>query len=255
MTAEHYLYPHWPAPEPVRTVVTLRTGGHSGGVYESFNLGAHAGDDPAAVTANRRRLKDELRLPAEPQWLEQIHSSKVVEAQSDGLVRTADASIALGPGIVCAVLTADCLPLLLCDRAATRVAAVHAGWRGLAGGILRNTLSALGCAAEDLLVYLGPAIGPQAFETGIEVLEAFFDRAIDGRHAEAMARCFQPHAEKPLHFRADLYGLARAELERLGVAEVYEGGYCTFTDAQRFYSYRRDGVTGRMASLIWLEPR
>jgi hypothetical protein len=130
---------------------------------------------------------------------------------------------------------------------------VHAGWRGLAGGIIRNSVAALDCAPEDLLVWLGPAIGPRAFETGVDVLEAFFDSAMNGAHAEAVAQCFQPHRQKPLHFLADIYALARAELQQLGVQNVYGGGLCTFTDADRFFSYRRDKTTGRMASLIWLD--
>lgn len=254
MTADHYLFPDWPAPANIRAAVTLRSGGHSTGPYSAFNLGAHVGDVEAAVMANRAQLRDELQLPTEPQWLEQIHSDKVIEARADGTVRTADASIAREPGIVCAVLTADCLPLLLCDRAGSRVAAVHAGWRGLADGIVRNTVTALDCAPEELLVFLGPAIGPQAFETGVDVLEAFFESAIDSVHAELIAQSFQPHTEKPLHFRADIYALARAELRQLGVTQVFGGDRCTVSEPENFYSYRRDKTTGRMASLIWIDP-
>ena len=255
MAADHYMIPDWPAPANVRAATSLRAGGHSRGAYASFNLGAHVGDDADAVAANRRQLTEELQLPAEPQWLEQIHSDRVVEARADGLVRTADASFARSPGAVCAVLTADCLPLLLCDRSGTRVAAVHAGWRGLASGVLRNSVAALDCPAEELLVWLGPAIGPQAFETGVDVLEVFFEHAINGTHAEGIAQCFRPHTEKPLHFRADICGLARAELHQLGVRQIYGGEHCTVTEAEQFFSYRRDKTTGRMASLIWLQSQ
>ncbi|GAA5525052.1 polyphenol oxidase [Microbulbifer aestuariivivens] len=254
MALDHYLFPDWPAPTAVRAAVTLRSGGHSEGPYASFNLGSHVGDSEAAVMANRAQLERELQLPCAPQWLEQIHSDKVVAAGSDGIVRTADASYATGPGVVCAVLTADCLPLLLCDREGSRVAAVHAGWRGLAAGVVRNTVAALDCQPENLLAWLGPAIGPDVFETGVDVLEAFFENAQSAAHTEQMAQCFRPHSRKPLHFLADIYALARAELQALGVGAVYGGDRCTVNDAENFYSYRRDKTTGRMASLIWLRP-
>lgn len=253
MAPDHYLFPDWPAPARVRAAVTLRGGGHSEGPYQSFNLGNHVGDNEAAVSANRQQLRQELLLPSEPQWLEQIHSDKVVEAHADDVVRTADAGFTGSQGVVCAVLTADCLPVLLCDREGTQVAAVHAGWRGLAGGVVRNTVAVLDSSPENLLAWLGPAIGPDAFETGVDVLEAFFESAQNAEHAEKMAQCFRPHSQKPLHFLADIYGLARAELESLGVSDVYGGDRCTVSDAENFYSYRRDKITGRMASLIWLE--
>ncbi|MCW8127505.1 peptidoglycan editing factor PgeF [Microbulbifer halophilus] len=252
MSNDHYLIPDWPAPANVRAATSLRAGGRSEGPYASFNLGDHVGDDAQAVAANRRQLREELQLPAEPQWLEQIHADRAVEARADGLVRTADAGFVQGPGAVCAVLTADCLPVLFCDRAGTRVAAAHAGWRGLAGGILRSTVAALDCPPEELLVWLGPAIGPQAFETGVDVLEVFFEQALNDGHTEAIAGCFRPHMEKPLHFRADIYGLAHAELRQLGIEEVYGGDRCTVSEPDSFFSFRRDKTTGRMASLIWL---
>ncbi|WP_444899118.1 peptidoglycan editing factor PgeF [Microbulbifer sp. VAAC004] len=252
MSLDHYLTPSWPAPARVRAVTTLRNGGVSTGAFSSFNLGAHVGDEESAVMANRQQLSEELKLPAVPQWLEQIHSDKVIEAQSDGLVRTADASFNLGGGAACAVLTADCLPVLICDKTGTRVAAAHGGWRGLAEGILRNTVTALDCDPKELLVWLGPAIGPEAFETGVDVLEAFFEHAQSGTHTEAIAQCFRPHSRKPLHFLADIYALARAELAELGIENIYGGEYCTVNEAERFFSYRRERTTGRMASLIWL---
>ncbi|SDK80596.1 peptidoglycan editing factor PgeF [Microbulbifer yueqingensis] len=252
MSVDHYLKPDWSAPAHVHAVTTLRSGGHSGGPYSSFNLAAHVGDDDGAVEANRRLLGKELELPVEPQWLEQIHSDRIVEARGDGLVRTADASIAREAGIVCAVLTADCLPLLLCNRAGTQVAAVHAGWRGLATGVVRNSVRAFDCNPDELLAWLGPAIGPRAFETGVDVLEMFFEHAMDSEHTEKVAGCFRPHSAKPLHFLADIYALARAELQSLGVTEITGGDHCTFEESDAFYSYRRDGETGRMATLVWL---
>ncbi|WP_444912085.1 peptidoglycan editing factor PgeF [Microbulbifer sp. PAAF003] len=251
MPSNHYLIPDWPAPAGVRAATTLRTGGQSCGHFSSFNLAAHVGDKESAVTANRQQLRGELELPSEPQWLEQIHSDKVVEASDDALVRTADACFSMKRGVVCAVLTADCLPVLLCDKSGTRVAAAHAGWRGLAGGILRNTVRAMKCDPEELMVWLGPAIGPEAFETGIDVLEAFFENAISSRHTEKIASCFRPHTKKPLHFLTDIYALARAELAELGIREVYGGGLCTMSEPEKFFSYRRESETGRMATLIW----
>ncbi|MCO1335400.1 peptidoglycan editing factor PgeF [Microbulbifer sp. OS29] len=253
MPSNHYLIPNWPAPAGVKATTTLRTGGHSSGCYASFNLAAHVGDEEAAVLANRHQLREELALPSEPQWLEQIHSDRVVEAQGDALTRTADASFSTNNGIVCAVLTADCLPVLICDRAGTRVAAAHAGWRGLAAGVLRNTVEAMDCDPGELMVWLGPAIGPEAFEAGIDVLEAFFENAQNSRHTELIAKCFRPHSRKPLHFMADIYALARAEFAEIGVSEVHGGDFCTVAAPEKFYSYRRESDTGRMASLIWLQ--
>lgn len=253
MAAEHFLIPDWPVPSNVRAFFTLRKDGHSKGAYAAFNLADHVGDDPEAVAANRAQLADELSLPNTPQWLEQIHSDKAVVAHADGMVRTADASFSTEAGVVCAVLTADCLPLLISNRAGTEVAAIHAGWRGLTGGVIRETVNAMQSAPQDLLVWLGPAIGPQAFECGVDVLEAAFESTMSEDHAEAIAKCFVPHAKKPLHFLADIYALGRAELAELGVTEIYGGDRCTVTEESEFFSFRRDGDTGRMASLIWFE--
>lgn len=253
MAADHYLKPEWPAPANVRAFFTLRSDGHSDGAYAAFNLADHVGDAPEAVAANRSQMQRELTLPNKPQWLEQIHSDKVVVAKGDGTVPTADASYASEKGIVCTVLTADCLPLLICNRDGTEVAAIHAGWRGLTGGVIRETIAAMASAPEDLLVWLGPAIGPQAFECGVDVLEAAFESSISESHAAAIARCFTPHTKKPLHFLADIYALGRAELAEVGVTEIYGGDRCTVTEASEFFSFRRDGDTGRMASLIWFE--
>ncbi|WP_078084487.1 peptidoglycan editing factor PgeF [Microbulbifer mangrovi] len=253
MAADHYLNPDWPAPANVRACFTLRRDGHSEGPYSAFNLADHVGDNPEAVAANRAQLQREQNLPRSPQWLEQIHSDKAVEAQGDGKVRTADASYTREQGVVCAVLTADCLPLLVTNRDGTEVAAIHAGWRGLTGGVIRETIRALKSAPEDLMVWLGPAIGPQAFECGVDVLEAAFESAMSETHAEAISNSFVPHADKPLHFLADIYALGRAELAELGISQVFGGDRCTVTEESEFFSYRRDGDTGRMATLIWLE--
>lgn len=234
------ILPDWPAPANVRACTTTRQGGVSAGPYASLNLGDHVGDDPAHVTENRARLRRELALPAEPLWLTQVHGIAVAEGQGG----CADASVAFAPGTVCTVMTADCLPLLLCDRAGTAVAAVHAGWRGLLAGVIEAAVARLRIPAAELLVWLGPAIGPQSFEVGEEVRTAFM--AEDA----AAAAAFRPAPGG--RWLADLYALARLRLARCGITAVYGGGLCTFSDAARFYSYRRDGVTGRMASLIWL---
>lgn len=245
------IVPHWPAPANVRAFITTRQGGASQAPFDGFNLATHVEDDVEAVTMNRQRLLEKTGFPA-IQWLEQVHGSKVVEAQPDGRVRTADACYSSLIGVACAVLTADCLPLLLCDKTGTQVAAVHAGWRSLAGGVIRHTVEAFSCPADEILVYLGPAISQPHFEVGIEVLEAFFDAAKTTLQGEAISAAFTASKHKPMHFCADLYALARAELAVLGVANVYGGDECTVEAAELFYSYRRDGKTGRMASIISL---
>ncbi|KWR73610.1 peptidoglycan editing factor PgeF [Pseudomonas citronellolis] len=237
-----WLIPDWPAPANVRACVSTRAGGVSQAPFDSFNLGDHVGDEPAAVAENRRRL--EQAQGCRPAWLSQVHGIEVVEADPSR-VATADASWSATPGIACAVLTADCLPALFCDRAGTRVAAAHAGWRGLAGGVLEATLDRLAVPAGEVLVWLGPAIGPQAFEVGPEVREAFM-----ADHAEAAA-AFVPSVNAG-RYMADIYQLARIRLAARGVTAVYGGGLCTFSDTERFYSYRRNPRTGRQASLVWL---
>lgn len=237
-----WLTPDWPAPENVRACVTTRAGGVSVEPFDSFNLGEHVGDEPAAVFENRRRLTAELGC--QPAWLSQVHGIEVVEADPSA-VAIADASWSAVPGIACTIMTADCLPALFCDRAGTRVGAAHAGWRGLAGGVLEATVNAMGVAPTELLVWLGPSIGPQAFEVGAEVREAFL-----AEHAEAeRAFLLGTKADK---FMADIYELARIRLAAKGVTAVYGGDFCTFTETERFYSYRRSSRTGRLASLIWL---
>ncbi len=246
VSSEDWIVPDWPEPPRVRSLVTTRGGGVSRGAYASFNLGAHVGDDPAHVAENRRRLV--AGLPAPPLWLNQKHGVAVVSADTTTPGDTppdADAAIAGKANKVCAVLTADCLPVLLCDQAGTIVAAAHAGWRGLLAGVLVQTVAAMRRPPAELLAYFGPAIGPQAFEVGSEVRAAFV--AADA-HADA--------AFKPLpsdKWLANIYLLAQQSLARLGLGAVYGGEFCTVCEEERFFSYRRDGATGRMAALIWLE--
>ena len=242
VTVADFLIPDWPAPAHVRALQTLRTGGCSPAPWASFNLGDHVGDEPARVAANRAELR--RQLPAEPLWLQQVHGTVVVDAAQAPQVTTADASFANEPDQVCAVMTADCLPVLFCDRAGTVVAAAHAGWRGLLDGILECTIAALPVVPGELLAWLGPAIGPERFEVGGEVRAAFV------AHDAQAAGAFRPHGDK---WWADIYSLARQRLQAAGVTNIHGGGQCTVSDAERYFSYRRDGVTGRMATLIWLE--
>lgn len=240
--AADWLIPDWPAPSRVKACVTTRAGGVSVSPYDTFNLGDHVEDDPAAVAENRRLLSD--ALGCKPAWLSQVHGVNVVDADPSK-VHKADASVTSTPGIACAILTADCLPALFCDRAGTRVGAAHAGWRGLAAGVLEATVTKLGVAPGDVLVWLGPAIGPHVFEVGAEVHEAFV------AHNPQTDAAFIK-GEQPGKFIADIYKLARIRLEAIGVTAVYGGGFCTVSD-ERFYSYRRAARTGRFASLVWLE--
>jgi YfiH family protein len=236
--------PAWRAPDRVRAFTTTRVGGTSDGPWASLNLADHVGDDPVAVRRNRDLLAARLRLPGEPHWLRQVHG---VQVRRPGASRgCADACFEDRPGQVCGVLTADCLPVLLCDRAGTQVAAAHAGWRGLLAGILEQTAAAFDGPRQEILAWLGPAIGPRAFEVGDEVRVAFLSAD------PAAAPCFVAH--RPGHWLADLYGLARLRLHALGVERIHGGDHCTFGEASRFFSYRRDGIAGRMASLIWLQP-
>ena len=240
------IFPDWPASPRIRAACTTRIGGVSSGAYAGLNMGRGGGDDPAAVSENRRRVHAALQLPAEPCWIRQVHGMRVVRVPDQAPEPEADASYSLTPGVVCAVQAADCLPVLFCDRAATVVAAAHAGWRGLCGGVLEATVAALPVPPGELLAWLGPAIGPEAFEVGAEVREQFL--AAD----PAAALAFRDGAGPGKHY-ADLFLLARQRLRRAGVERVYGGGFSTHADPRRFYSYRRDGATGRMAALIWLQ--
>jgi YfiH family protein len=232
----------------VRSLITTRRGGVSTREFESLNLGVHIGDDPAAVAENRARVR--VHLPAEPLWLRQVHGTRVVDAAAAGAGETADAVVARGHGLVCTVTIADCLPVLVCDRAGSCVGIAHAGWRGLSAGILEHTIKALACSPSEILAFLGPAIGPSAFEVGADVLTAF-------AHADPSAvDCFRPKsaaASGERKWLADLYALARSRLKRVGVSAVFGGSWCTYGDSQRFFSHRRDGRTGRQAAFIWID--
>jgi len=234
--------PDWPAPANVQAFTTTRVGGISRGQWNSLNLGGNCGDDPRHVQKNRILLR--TLLPAKPHWLQQVHGRQVVSLDEDfDPEQTADASICSTASRVCAVLSADCLPVLFCNKQGTRVAAAHAGWRGLVDGVLEATVAEMDCKAASLMAWLGPAIGPQAFEVGQDVYDAFLQR--DAGNAIA----FKPHSARWL---ADIYTLARLALAKAGVKNVSGGEYCTYTDKKKFFSYRRDGETGRMASVIWM---
>lgn len=240
-----WLVPQWPIPSRVHALCTLRHGGVSRAPYETFNLAAHVGDDAGAVAANRERLINAAALPSMPLWLNQVHGTDVVEAQDVEADTEADACYTSASGRVCAVLTADCLPLLVCDRNGRTVCAIHAGWRGLAAGVIESAVTALGINGRDILAWLGPAIGPDAFEVGDEVRRQFL------KDDDAAQDAFRPAHQG--RWLADIYQLARLRLLRQGVGHIYGGEWCTCSDRERFYSYRRDGKTGRMASMIWIQ--
>lgn len=250
MTAA-WITPDWPAPSTVRALSTWRHGGVSTAPYASLNLGDHVGDEPASVAENRGRLMAAAGLPAQPQWLSQVHGTDVVDLDAlssvdAGPLGRADACFARQPRRVCAILTADCLPILLAADTGNLVGAAHAGWRGLAGGVIETLVGALPVPPEQLMAWLGPAIGPEHFEVGAEVRETLL------RGDPGAASSFRPNARG--RFLADLGQLARRRLAALGVERIYGGGYCTFAEADRYFSHRRDGTTGRQATLIWLEP-
>ena len=237
-----WINPDWPAPPRVQCMISTRNGGASRGAYTSFNLGLRCDDDLAAVRTNRAQLAQ--YLPQTPRWLHQVHGSTVVAADTLDNEADADASVARNSGTVCAVMIADCMPVLLCDDTGSVVAAAHAGWRGLSSGVIENTIRAMKVDAARLMAYLGPTIGPTAFEVGADVRDAFVS------HDSAAAIAFRPQREGK--WLADLFTLGRQRLAACGVRRVYGGTHCTYGDPQRFYSYRRDKITGRMAALIWL---
>ncbi|MDZ7782637.1 MAG: peptidoglycan editing factor PgeF [Halioglobus sp.] len=244
--------PRWPAPGGVRAFCTTRRGGVSAAPFDSLNLALHVGDSASAVNANRGLLRRELEPDTAVFWLTQVHGTRVVEAApaacAVGIPVEADAAWSRNPSVACAVLTADCLPVLLCGGGGEVVAAAHAGWRGLAAGVLEATIAAMDIDPRHLLAWLGPAIGASSFEVGPEVRAAFLARPGAGR--ASIDRCFTPGAARPGHFFADLYALARARLALAGVRQVFGGNFCTYRQSELFFSYRRDGVTGRMASVI-----
>ena len=251
------LTPNWPAPENVHAYSTTRLYGVSEAEFSGLNLALHVGDQPEAVHQNRQTLSGYLNLPDDPYWLNQVHQATAVNTaeQIKQATPDADASFSTSKNQVCVVMTADCLPVLICNRNGNKVAAAHAGWRGLAEGVIESTITELQEAPEQLLVWLGPAIGAQSFEVGEEVKQAFiskFEKAnLTQQNSEQLESSFIEN--KPGHYLADMYQLARLTLSLIGVEAVYGGEYCTFSDANHFYSFRRDGKTGRQASLIWFE--
>lgn len=241
-----FIQPNWPAPAHVKALQTTRIGGVSMAPYASLNLGAHVGDDPIAVAKNRQLLSP--YLPSEPVWVNQVHGVEVIDAAASTCLQNADASFTTKPNVVCVTMTADCLPVLLCDKKGTVVAAVHAGWRGLCDGVIEAAIQKMQVPPTDILVWLGPAIGPNAFEVGDDVREQFM-----AKDAQAIM-AFKPLADKWL---CNMYAIAKQRLLAVGVTKIYgaevNAEFCTYTDTARFFSFRRDNVTGRMASLIWLE--
>jgi polyphenol oxidase len=237
--------PNWPAPKNVRALTTTRAGGVSIGAYASFNLGDHVGDDPAAVRANRATLRNTLKLQNEPLWLKQVHGTHIVNAATAQAGAIADGAWTNERGVVLAIMTADCLPIFLSDRKGTTIALVHAGWRGLAAGVIDAGVQSLRVPAADLVAHLGPGIGPDAYEVGADVRSVFL-----GEDPQTHA-AFRAAGEGK--WFADMYRLARMRLHALGVRDISGGDRCTSREREEFYSYRRDGVTGRMASLLWIE--
>lgn len=241
----NWLRPGWPAPPQVRALTTTRQGGFSKEPYAGLNLATHVGDSSDIVASNREHLRDMACLPNEPVWLIQTHGTDVAELSEDSVSGIfADAAITDRPNVVCAVLTADCLPVMFCDESGQWVGVAHAGWRGLASGILTATINRFDGPPSRLLAWMGPAIGPASFEVGGEVHDAFLEQ--DLVYAQAFRK------KDSSRWYADLYAIARLQLAISGLERVYGGGFCTMNEPGRFYSYRRDGVTGRMASLIWL---
>ena len=246
-----FIIPNWPAPKNVKALQTNRHGGASLAPYHSLNLGSHVGDNPMHVAHNRQLLSQ--FVPSEPVWLNQVHGINVVDAANTDCVPDADASFTTRKNVVCVTMTADCLPILVCDTAGTMVASIHAGWRSLCDGVVEATVAKLAAKPADLMAWLGPAIGPNAFEVGAEVRTQFIAKD------EKSELAFKPKDEnqKQDKWLADIYLIATQRLNNLGITQIYGGGqenvaWCTFTDEKRFFSFRRDGATGRMATLIWL---
>ena len=236
-----WLEADWPAPAFIKAGITLRQGGASEKPYDSFNLATHVGDELKVVKQNRERLD----VPNAPQWLEQVHSTKAVLLPNKEAIPKADASYTSEKNVVCAVMTADCLPLLITDKSGSCVAAIHAGWRGLCDGIIEETIKQLPAEPKSLLVWLGPAIGADVYEVGVEVYDAFTKDDVEA------TKSFTNTSDK--HWLFDIYRLATLRLNRLGVKQIFGGDHCTLCEKEQFFSYRRDDVTGRMASMIWIE--
>lgn len=245
--------PDWPAPDGVVAFSTTRLGGSSDAEYSALNLGDHVGDETAKVARNRAEFARHLPAETEVQWLSQNHGTHVIEAGKGGQQPIADGAWTRRAGVACTVMTADCLPVLFCSRDGAVVAAAHAGWRGLCAGILERCIAAMGVAPGSLLAWMGPAIGPTAFEVGTEVRQQFLERDQTADRAGVL-RCFRSVSNSPDHFLADLYSLAALRMRSVGVLDVYGGQYCTYGDPQKFFSFRRDGQTGRMAATIAIKP-
>ena len=247
-----YLIPDWPAPANVSAAITLRARGTSLSPYDHFNLATHVGDNPAQVATNRSLLREQLDLTLEPVWLDQVHGTEVVYAQNNPSLPSADGTYTDIVNLPCAILTADCMPVLLCNQQGTQVAAVHAGWRGLCGGIISKALEQF-APGDNLMAYMGPAISARHFEVGTEVLSAFLSKAVTNNEKDSIKKAFVETSQG--HYLADLYALARAELTQKGVTQVYGGEFCSYSQSDLFYSYRREKVCGRNASLIWLNSK
>lgn len=238
-----YIYPDWPAPKNIRAACTTRLGGVSEAPYDSFNVAHHVGDDQSAVEENRKLLRNDLELD-EPYWINQTHSNIVTSTESNQSLPEADGVVTAQKNTPCVVMTADCLPILLCDATGSTVGALHGGWRGLASGIIKNGVAAMNAPGSELLAWLGPAIGPTAFEVGQEVFGCFVEQDA------ALEKAFAPQTNNK--YLANIFHIAKILLEKENVTQIYGGDICNFSD-ERFYSYRRDqGQTGRMASLIWI---
>lgn len=242
-----WIIPDWPAPPTVRALATTRSGGTSPAPYDSLNLGAGTGDAPAAVARNRARVRSALGIGHEPCWLDQVHGSNVVLAAHYEYAPRADASVGPAGSPPCAVLTADCLPVVLCDTSGTRIGVVHCGWRGLAKGIIARCIACMDRPGRELLAWLGPAIGPESYEVGPEVRDVCLAAAPGAKLA------FIPSPTGRDRWFADLYAIAAHQLASFGVERIYGGGFCTWRDGSRFFSHRRDGVTGRFATLAWID--
>lgn len=240
------IIPDWPAPSWIKAYTTTRVGGFSHAPYNSFNIATHVGDNLDDVSKNRQLLQKNLHLKKPIIWLEQIHGNTAISADHPIGNLAADAIYSREEQTVCAVQTADCLPILVCSSNSYCVAAIHAGWKGLSNGIIETTIKALALSPNDILVWLGPAIGPQAFIVGEQVFQSFID------NDPAAKVAFQSLGNK--QWLANLYQLAQQRLHKLGITSIYGSNYCTFSDSTRFFSFRRDRLTGRMLSLIWINP-
>jgi len=242
-----FITPDWPAPAAIKSLSTTRQGGVSNTPYDQLNLATHVGDSAAAVSSNRQGLIELARLPEAPRWLNQTHGTTVVNSLDWQLDMDADACYSTSANHVCTVMTADCLPVLICDKQARFVAAIHAGWRGLAAGIIEKTITHYHASPSELMVWLGPAIGPNQFEVGTDVYDIFTEQSTVAKHAFVQT--------DSSHYLADIYQLARLRIQQTGVDAIYGGNFCTASDPSLFFSYRRDNRCGRMASMIWIESK